>query len=204
MTRLILLAFLVGYTVRSICGEIQYPVSYDLGLKNAQPIAGFITGGAIFGPEGIPVIEGTNASTTILEYVNLDRIASMTLTGSDTISFVVSLKTGESFTARASVPNDPIIILRDEIASGGKIDLGKERIFNRNNFRGISAIEFEADIPPEERIGLMKDLARQLVTALEAEELEKAADLNYQLGQMFESLQAPDEKEVEGSPKTRN
>jgi len=189
MKRVILICFLFLVSYFPALAEIQVPVTYDLGVKDASPIVGFITGGSFMEPEGIRVLPENASETVVFDYLDIDKIASLSLSG-DTLEMQITFKDGETTKATTKISDTaPLIVLRDEIASGNSFSLGKERVFTKANFKGISSIDFETDLTDEEKIETLKDLSTKMTQAIESKDFAKAVEFNVQIGEILADLQ---------------
>lgn len=173
--------------------QIEVPVSYELA-SGAQDIDGFLTGGSWCEDEGLSVTKEGGTAPTIVRYEDIDEVESLSLCSSDTLSMKIRLKDAGNFHAKAVVPPGiPLLILRDEVASGTAPDQGKVRTFTPENFRGLPAIEFEAAIEVEADPQAVKELADRLGKAALEGNFQEAIDLHSQIGELLDALTgAPD------------
>jgi hypothetical protein len=179
---------------------LEIPVSYDLGVAGAPPIEGYLTGGALATPEGINVHLETASAPEIIDYLKIDKIADLRLSGLDQVLMRVYLKSGDAHNALLKVRSpEPILILRDETASG--TTQGRERVFRVENFKGIPLLKMEAAIPFEAGINELKDLSRQFLQTLEAKDLDKAIDIHNRIGEILDGAQEAEEGEDDDDEK---
>lgn len=178
--------------------QIEVPVAYDLGVGKGEAIEGFVIGGSICEDTGLSLYCNQASTATVISYIDVDRIASITLQGNNQLSMNILLKDGKSFPATAQVSEDqPFLILRDEVASGGKNMSGKERTFKVANFRGIPFIEFQAAFSDERSLENLKDLAKQFQEALEKGNLDLAGDVYNKIGEVLDGMQPPSESKTD-------
>ncbi|MBP7634105.1 hypothetical protein KBA41_08025 [Candidatus Ozemobacteraceae bacterium] len=170
--------------------QIEVPVSYELA-SGAQRIDGFLTGGSWCEPEGLCVTRTSASVPAIVRYEDIDQLEALRLTASNTLAMTIRLKDEGEFEATAAVPTSiPLLVLRDEAAPGTAADSGKLRTFTPENFRGLTAIEFEAAIEEELDPQTVKELAERLGKAVESGNLQEAIDLHAQIGDMLDALVA--------------
>lgn len=168
--------------------QIEVPVSYELA-SGAPRIDGFLTGGSWCEPEGLSVTRKDAAAPAIVRYEDIDQLETLRLADSNTLAMKIRLKDDGEFDATAAVPPGvPLLILRDEAAPGTATDSGKLRTFTPENFRGLTAIEFEAAVEEAADPQAVKELAERLGKAVESGNLQEAADLHDQIGEMLDAL----------------
>ncbi|HNW36820.1 MAG TPA: hypothetical protein PKM25_17910, partial [Candidatus Ozemobacteraceae bacterium] len=159
-------ALLLSFSPR-LQAQIEVPVSYELA-SGAPRIDGFLTGGSWCEPEGLSITKDGSSTSALVRYEDIDQLESLQMTSSNTISMTIRLKDAGNFSARATVPPAiPLMILRDEAASGTASDSGKIRTFTPENFRGMPLLEFEAAISEEVDPAAVKALAEKLGKAVE-------------------------------------
>jgi len=192
-TRSILSALLFGASAALLpaapaSAQIEVPVSYELASE-APRIDGFLTGGSWCESEGLSVTRKGASSPAIVRYEDIDQLEALRLTASNTLAMTIRLKDEVAFDATAAVPPGiPLMILRDEAAPGTATDSGKLRTFTPENFRGLTAIEFEAAVEEEIDPQTVKELAERLGKAVESGNLQEAVDLHAQIGEMLDAL----------------
>jgi hypothetical protein len=185
------LAFAFSLLLSTISGHaaVEVPVTYDLGVKGGERIVGFITGGSICDAEGIHVKSDVATASVLYKYVDIDKISALQLRESGDLGFELFLRDGNQVQGSVSVvETEPMLILRDEIASGEEMVLGKERLFSKANFRGIPVIEFEAALANEASLDDLKAAVKKLQEALDGGNLEHAVEVHNSIGEMLEKL----------------
>lgn len=188
LSGLFLGAFAVLLSSAPASAQIEVPVNYELA-SGAPRIDGFLTGGSWCEPEGLSVTREGGSAPAIVRYEDIDQLDAIRMAASNTLSMTIRLKEAGEFGATAAVPPGvPLLILRDEPAPGAASDSGKLRTFTPENFRGLPTIEFEAAIEEEADPLAVKELAERLGKAVEAGNLQEAADLHAQIGEMLDAL----------------
>ncbi len=180
--------------------QVEVPVSYQLG-SGSPLIDGALIGGSICEPDGLSLLEGQATVPRVIDYESIDRVETMNLGSDDKLQMQVVLKDDTRFEGFAKISGeDPILILRDEVASDTATASAKVRTFTKANFKGISALNFEAEVTVEMDIEEFKTLTADLVKAVEADDLEKAIDIHNRLGDFLEGLSEGDDQGPTGQP----
>ena len=169
---------------------MEVPVLFDLGIPNTPPIVGFITGGGICEPDGLSLIPGDATEPVLFPYESIDKAIDLNLKGTDEVSLKLKMRDGKEIAATAKVTDaEPILVLRDDVASGAAPATAKVRTFQKAGFRGIPTIEFEAIPEMEVDIEAIKKMNEDFLKALEGGDFDKAIDQYNQMGDALEKSQ---------------
>ena len=191
MKRTIVAVLAMLALAQAAVAQLHVPVTYDLGV--GKPIEGLITGGSICDPEGLSVVPDKATGPVILPYEEIDSVASMALGAGDQLTMQVKMRDGKTFPATAKVSEaDPIVILKDELASGTPETAAKTRSFTKAGFRGIPLLEFEAALPDDLDLEEIRKMSDAMNKAMADGDLDKAIELYNQIGDQLQKASGQD------------